>query len=56
MRRMGEKTVEFQTSLSVRECGLRLKTGIEGGRGTNAWIGGMHATKLLQVAQSAVAA
>lgn len=40
---MGEKTVEFQTSRSVQECGLRFKSGIEGGRGASAWIGGVTA-------------
>jgi hypothetical protein len=40
---MGEKTVEFQTSLSVKECGMRFKSGIENGRGASAWIGGMTA-------------
>lgn len=40
---MGEKTVEFQTSSSVQECGLRFKSGIEGGRGASAWIGGVTA-------------
>jgi len=40
---MGEKAVEFETSLSVQECGLRFKSGIEDGRGTSAWIGGITA-------------
>jgi hypothetical protein len=40
---MGEKTVEFQTSLTVQECGLRFKSGIESGRGASAWIGGVTA-------------
>ena len=43
---MGEKAVEFQTSLSVKECGLRFKSGIETGRGASAWIGGMTAKML----------
>ncbi len=43
---MGEKSVEFRTSLSVKDCGYRFKSGIEGGRGTSAWIGGVTA-KLL---------
>jgi hypothetical protein len=41
---MGEKAVEFQTSASVKECGMRFKSGIEGGRGISAWIGGVTAT------------
>lgn len=40
---MGEKAVEFQTALTVQECRLRFKTGIEGGRGASAWIGGVTA-------------
>ena len=40
---MGEKSVEFQTSQSVQECGLRFKSGIESGRGASAWIGGVTA-------------
>ncbi|HEV2857928.1 MAG TPA: hypothetical protein VGW80_05935 [Solirubrobacterales bacterium] len=40
---MGEKSVEFQTSRSVQECGLRFKSGIENGRGASAWIGGVTA-------------
>jgi hypothetical protein len=40
---MGEKSVEFQTSASVKECGLRFKSGIESGRGASAWIGGVTA-------------
>lgn len=43
---MGEKTVEFTTRRSVAECGERFRSGIEGGRGTSAWIGGVTA-KLL---------
>jgi hypothetical protein len=37
---LGQKSVEFQTSLNVRECAARFKSGIEGGRGASAWIGG----------------
>jgi hypothetical protein len=40
---MGEKAVEFQTSSSVKECGMRFKSGIENGRGASAWIGGVTA-------------
>jgi hypothetical protein len=40
---MGEKTVEFQTALSVKECGFRFKSGIESGRGASAWVGGVTA-------------
>jgi hypothetical protein len=40
---LGEKAVEFQTPLSVRECGMRFKSGIENGRGASAWIGGVTA-------------
>jgi hypothetical protein len=40
---VGEKSVEFQTSLSVKDCAMRFKSGIEGGRGTSAWIGGITA-------------
>lgn len=40
---MGEKAVEFQTSASVKECGMRFKSGIEEGRGVSAWIGGVTA-------------
>lgn len=43
---MGEKSIEFQTSLSVSDCGMRFKAGIENGRGASAWIGGVTA-KLL---------
>jgi hypothetical protein len=41
--KLGEKSVEFQTSLSVKECGLGFKSGIENGRGASAWIGGITA-------------
>ena len=40
---MGEKSIEFQTALSVKECGFRFKSGIENGRGASAWIGGVTA-------------
>jgi hypothetical protein len=40
---MGEKAIEFSTSLSVKDCGLRFKSGIENGRGASAWIGGIAA-------------
>lgn len=40
---MGEKAVELQTSLSVQECGMRFKSGVESGRGASAWIGGVTA-------------
>jgi hypothetical protein len=40
---MGEKAVEFQTSRTVQECGLRFKSGVESGRGASAWIGGVTA-------------
>jgi hypothetical protein len=36
---MGEKSVEFQSSLNMQECGMRFKSGIENGRGASAWIG-----------------
>jgi hypothetical protein len=35
--------MEFQTSLSVKECGMRFRSGIEKNRGTSAWIGGVAA-------------
>jgi hypothetical protein len=41
--KMGEKSAAFQTSLSVKECGMRFKSGIETGRGASAWIGGAMA-------------
>jgi hypothetical protein len=40
---VGEKSLEFATSRSVQECGLCFKSGIEGGRGASAWIGGVTA-------------
>ena len=43
---MGEKSVEFRTSLSLKDCGMRFRSGIESGRGASAWIGGVTA-KLL---------
>lgn len=43
---MGEKSVEFQTSASVRECGQRFQSGIVNGRGLSSKFGGLTA-KLL---------
>ena len=43
---MGEKSVEFQTPLSVKQCGERFQSGIMKGRGASAIIGGLTA-KLL---------
>jgi hypothetical protein len=43
---LGEKAAEFQTTLSVRECGQRFRSGIESGRGLSSRIGGLTA-KLL---------
>lgn len=40
---MGEKSVEFQTKLSVKECGQRFQSGIVEGRGMSARIGGITA-------------
>jgi hypothetical protein len=40
---MGQKSVEFKTSLSVKECALRFRSGITDGRGASARIGGMTA-------------
>ena len=40
---MGEKTTEFQTSLSVKECGLRFRSAIVNGRGLSSMIGGITA-------------
>lgn len=41
---MGQKSVEFKTSLSVRECAQRFQSGIVSGRGISARIGGITAT------------
>lgn len=43
---MGEKAVEFRTSLTVKACGQRFQSGIMNGRGPSAIIGGLTA-KLL---------
>jgi hypothetical protein len=43
---MGEKTVELQTALSVKDCGQRFRSGIMDGRGVSAIVGGLTA-KLL---------
>jgi len=40
---MGQKAVEFQTRLSLQECGQRFQSGIKGGRGISSWIGGLTA-------------
>ena len=40
---MGEKVVELKTPLSVRDCGQRFRSGIEGGRGLSSRIGGITA-------------
>lgn len=40
---MGEKAVEFQTSLSVRDCGQGFQSGIMNGRGLSSMIGGITA-------------
>lgn len=40
---MGEKRVEFKTSLSVRDCGEGFRSGITDGRGASAKIGGLMA-------------
>ena len=43
---MGEKSVEFTTPLSVQDCGVRFRSGIENGRGLSSRNGGLTA-KLL---------
>lgn len=43
---MGDKAVEFQTSLSVKDCGQRFQSGVMNGRGLSSMIGGITA-KLL---------
>src|SRR3954451_19516300 len=40
---VGEKSVEFKTSLSVKECGQRFQSGIVNGRGLSSRIGGITA-------------
>ena len=50
--KMGEKSVEFQTSASVKECGQRFQSGIVNGRGLSSKFGGLTA-KLLGVRVSA---
>jgi hypothetical protein len=45
-RKVGEKAVEFRTSLSVKECGQRFRSGITNGRGVSAMIGGLTARLL----------
>lgn len=40
---MGEKQVEFRTSLSIKECGGAFKSGVEEGRGMSAKLGGITA-------------
>jgi hypothetical protein len=41
---MGEKSVEFKTSLSTKECAQRFQSGIVNGRGISSKIGGLTAT------------
>jgi hypothetical protein len=43
---MGEKAMEFDTKLTVRECGQRFQSGIVGGRGLSSRIGGLYAKAL----------
>jgi hypothetical protein len=40
---VGEKSVEFNTQLSVKECGQRFQSAILNGRGMSARIGGLTA-------------
>ena len=40
---MGEKSVEFRTSLSVKECGQGFQSGIVTGRGLSSKLGGITA-------------
>jgi hypothetical protein len=42
--KMGEKTVEFATSLGIKECAQRFQSGIRNGRGVSSMIGGVTAT------------
>jgi hypothetical protein len=41
---MGEKSVEFRTMLSIKECAQRFQSGIRNGRGMSSRIGGLTAT------------
>jgi len=41
---MGEKSIEFKTSLGIRQCAERFRTCIVGGRGVSSKIGGLTAT------------
>jgi hypothetical protein len=43
---MGEKAMEFETALSVRECGQRFQSGIINGRGFSSRLGGLYAKAL----------
>jgi hypothetical protein len=43
---LGEKAVEFQTPLSVKECGQRFQSGIVSGRGLSSRLGGITARLL----------
>jgi hypothetical protein len=40
---LGEKAVEFKTSLSVKDCGQHFQSGIVNGRGLSSRIGGITA-------------
>lgn len=40
---MGEKAVEFKTSLSVKECGEQFRDGVVNGRGLSSRLGGLTA-------------
>jgi hypothetical protein len=40
---LGEKAVEFKTSLSVKDCGQGFRSGIVNGRGLSSRIGGITA-------------
>ena len=40
---MGEKAVEFDTPLSVKDCGNRFQDGIQNGRGLSSRLGGLTA-------------
>jgi hypothetical protein len=40
---VGEKVVELQTSLSVKDCGQRFQSGIVSGRGLSSRVGGIAA-------------
>jgi hypothetical protein len=41
---LGEKSVEFSTSLSVKECAQRFQAAMHSGRGLSSRIGGITAT------------